>query len=72
MSQLKELFPKNIQTYYDVFCGGGSASINVEAKRYVMNDIDLRVIELHQYLQSQSEDIDCFIKKCTVLLNTMG
>ncbi|BAX66644.1 hypothetical protein FD49_GL000858 [Latilactobacillus sakei subsp. sakei DSM 20017 = JCM 1157] len=63
MPQLKELFPKNIETYYDVFCGGGSASINVDAKSFVMNDVDSKVIALHQHLQENSINIDAFIKR---------
>ena len=63
MPQLTKLFPKNIQTYYDVFCGGGSASINVEANKYVMNDINPKIIELHNYLQKNSSDIEKFISE---------
>ena len=63
MNQLRELFPPKIMTYYDVFCGGGSASINIEAEKIVMNDIDSKIIDLHIFLQSQSKDIDFFIEK---------
>lgn len=63
MPQIKNFFPKNIKTYYDVFCGGGSASLNIEAEKYIMNDIDPKIIELHQLLQSQSNNIEFFIKK---------
>ena len=61
MPQLKNLFPQNIKTFYDVFCGGGSASLNIVAENYVLNDINDRVIELHQFLQEQSNDIEQFI-----------
>lgn len=72
MPQLKELFPKDIQTYYDVFCGGGSASINVRARKYVMNDIDSKIVDLHHYLQNESKDIDLFIKNMHLLIKNYG
>ena len=62
MPQLKKLFPKNIKNYYDVFSGGGSASINVVADKIVMNDVDEKVVELHRFLQNKSSDIELFIE----------
>lgn len=72
MPQLKELFPKNINTYYDVFCGGGSASINIKAKKIIMNDVDEKIIELHRFLQSQSSDIEQFIQNMYELIQGYG
>ena len=63
MPQLIKLFPKNINTYYDVFCGGGSASINVSAKKFVMNDIDKKIMELHNHLQ-QAKTWTSLLQKC--------
>lgn len=31
MPQLNKLFPTQIENFYDVFCGGGSVSINAKA-----------------------------------------
>lgn len=72
MDQLKSLFPENIKTYYDVFCGGGSASINVEAEKIIMNDVNPKVIELHEYLQGNSEDIEAFIEKMYEIIINYG
>ncbi|TKV30459.1 DNA adenine methylase, partial [Citrobacter sp. TBCS-11] len=68
MPQLKEHFPKNINNYYDVFSGGGSASINVIADKIIMNDIDEKVVELHRFLQEQSCDIELFIENMYELI----
>ncbi|MEY8662070.1 Dam family site-specific DNA-(adenine-N6)-methyltransferase [Ligilactobacillus faecis] len=62
MPQLEKLFPDNINNYYDVFCGGGSASINVKAKKIIMNDVDVKIIELHNFLQDKSSNIEQFIE----------
>lgn len=63
MPQLKNLFPKNINNFYDVFSGGGSASINTSANSYFINDIDSKVMELHELLQDESDDIQEFINE---------
>lgn len=72
MPQLIKLFPKNINTYYDVFCGGGSASINVSAKKFVMNDIDKKIMELHNHLQQAAKNMDEFIAKMHKLIENYG
>lgn len=52
MPQLKQLFPQGISTYIEPFAGGGSSFLNTKADRYVVNDIDPYVIELHRWLTS--------------------
>lgn len=72
MPQLEELFPKTINNFYDVFCGGGSASMNVKASQIIMNDVDKKIIELHKYLQLQSQNIDNFIESMYELIRKYG
>ena len=72
MTQLKKLFPKKIDTYFDAFCGGGSASMNIEANSYFLNDINKKIIELHAYLQSMSGNIKEFINNCHSLIEYYG
>ena len=55
MPQIIELFPKSINNYYEPFLGGGSSVMYVEAKKYILNDIDKNVIELHKYISSYSK-----------------
>ncbi|MEI4781849.1 Dam family site-specific DNA-(adenine-N6)-methyltransferase [Streptococcus pasteurianus] len=61
MPQLKELFPQNINSFFDVFCGGGSVSINTQANQYFLNDVNEKVIELHSLLMNHSADMEKFI-----------
>ena len=35
LSQILPLFPKEINTFVDLFCGGGNVTVNVEAKRII-------------------------------------
>lgn len=51
--QLLPFFPDKIDNFYDVFAGGANITVNVKAKKYFVNDISEKVIELYQYLDSQ-------------------
>lgn len=72
MPQLNGLFPKQIDKYYDVFCGGASSSMNVKASSYYLNDIDEKIIELHKHLQKSSKDMAAFIDKMHGMINAYG
>lgn len=72
MPQLRELFPQNINTFYDVFGGGGSASLNTFAHKYVLNDLDTNVINLHKFLAEQAQDFDGFLAHEYDLIEKFG
>ena len=54
--QLLPLFPKKINNFYDVFTGGANITINVEAKKYFVNDVNKKVIELYEFLDKSKFD----------------
>lgn len=56
MSQLIELMPTKIDTYFDVFTGGGSAFLNVQAKNILANDLETQLISLHRGLASHAKN----------------
>lgn len=60
MPQLLKIFPKNIDTYFEPFCGGGSSFINVVANRYILNDIDKYMIKMHNMLNLYSSTPEMF------------
>lgn len=66
MNQLLKIFPKNINTYYEPFCGGGSSFLNVVANKYILNDIDSYMIKMHNMLNLYSNNEDLFF---TILNN---
>lgn len=41
---LLDLFPKDTECFYDMFCGGLNVSLNVESKSVVANDINTRLM----------------------------
>ena len=54
LDQILPLFPKNIETFVDVFSGGANVGINVQANKYIFNDMNNRINEMFRYFQTQS------------------
>ena len=48
LPQLLELFPKDINTFVDLFGGGGNVAVNVDAKHIIYNDIVWHIPEMLQ------------------------
>ncbi len=69
IKEIKEYFPKNIETFVEPFVGGGTVFLNTKAKNYILNDIDTNVYNLHLFLQKNStrdefiEELLGYIKK---------
>ncbi|MGX2972451.1 DNA adenine methylase [Helicobacter sp. T3_23-1059] len=72
MPQLTALFPKEIDTYFEPFCGGGSSFLNVRARHYKLNDIDCHLIALHRFLQSHAHDKEGFFSNIFALIQSYG
>lgn len=49
------LFPKEINKFIEPFTGGGSVFLNTNAKKYILNDINDKVIQLHRLFIAYSE-----------------
>jgi DNA adenine methylase len=62
IKEIKQYFPKNINTFIEPFVGGGTVFLNVEANSYVLNDIDKNIYNLHLFLQTKACEIN-FIDK---------
>ena len=56
---LPELLPYigTPNTFVDVFCGGGSISLNVECKRLISNDINPHLIGLYNHVRNNDPHI---------------
>lgn len=58
LAQILPLFPQNIDTFYDVFCGGLDVSVNVTADKKIANDINYFLIEiLEMFKNTDSEEL---------------
>ena len=56
LSQIYPYFPKNIHTFYDVFGGSGIVSMNMNAKKFVLNDLNNHVFNLYNLFKTKSSD----------------
>lgn len=56
LSQILPLFPKNIDTFIDLFGGGFNVGINVPAKEVVYNDLNLPVVQILEYIHRNKTD----------------
>lgn len=56
LPQISKFIPNDIDTFYDVFCGGANVGINAKSKNIVCIDKDKNVIELHNLISSVNFD----------------
>lgn len=54
LPQLLPLFPKDVSTFVDLFCGGCNVAANVSAKKTICNDIDSNLIGLLSFFKNTS------------------
>jgi len=62
MDQLINLFPKEINNFYEPFVGGGTVFLNIDAKKYYLNDISKNLINIHKFLIKSSSNTKNFFK----------
>ncbi len=72
MPEIKKYLPSYINTYVEPFVGGGSSFLNVKAKRYLVNDIDNSIINIHKMLYQNAEDKNRFFNKIFKIINHYG
>ncbi len=56
LPQILPLFPKSIDTFLDLFCGGCNVGINVTASRVIYNDIDQNLLYLYNTFKNLDKD----------------
>lgn len=72
IDELKTFFPAKINSYIEPFVGGGSAFMNIEAERYVLNDIDSNIIQLHRFLRTKATQKELCIKSLIDIAKEYG
>ena len=62
LPQLLPLFPNNVNTFVDLFCGGANVGVNVKANRIVFNDNLVYLIDLYNsFLNTPLNDVISYI-----------
>lgn len=61
-SEIIKYFPKEIDTYYEPFCGGCSVlrtllESNIKVNRYICSDLNTELIELWRLTKSNPDDV---------------
>ncbi|MBO5995989.1 MAG: DNA adenine methylase [Acetobacter sp.] len=56
LPQILPLFPKNINTFVDLFCGGANVGININSNRIILNDINKNLIDLFYSFKNLGND----------------
>ncbi len=57
LPQILPLFPNQINTFVDLFCGGCNVGINVNCKRAVLNDSNTYLLHLYNTFKNMDKDI---------------
>ncbi len=70
--EIKKFFPKKINKFIEPFTGGGSVFLNTEAKEFLLNDLDNKVINIHKTLHEYSNNKAEFFYKCEDSINRFG
>ena len=52
LEQIIPLFPRNINSFVDMFSGGANVGINATANKYIFNDMNYRINEMFRFFQN--------------------
>lgn len=68
LNQIEPFFPKDIDTFVDIFCGGFNVGANVKAKKIIANDKQENLIRILELMKNNSyiniiDNIENIIKK---------
>lgn len=57
LPQILPLFPKEIDCFVDLFCGGCNVGINIDSKRVICNDVDEHLFYLFNTFKNLDKDV---------------
>ena len=70
--EIRTHFPQHINRLIEPFVGGGSVMMNVEAKAYLLNDLNNYVIAIHRMLCSYVGREEKFFQEFFNLVDRYG
>lgn len=63
LPQILPLFPNDIRSFVDLFCGGCNVGLNVNAKKVFCNDYMKQIIDMYSYIKNNDyESVISYVK----------
>ena len=72
IQELSSYFPDDIEKFVEPFVGGGSVFMNIDARKFYLNDIDVNVIALHKFLCKSANKPTEFFSRIESLIAEYG
>lgn len=65
LTQILPLFPNEIDTFVDLFCGGGEVGLNVKFNTLILNDYNTEFIKMFEFITQKNyeKDFDNIVEK---------
>ncbi|MBS4064565.1 MAG: Dam family site-specific DNA-(adenine-N6)-methyltransferase, partial [Chitinophagaceae bacterium] len=62
LNEISKYIPKNFNTYYEPFLGGGSVLFNIQPINAVVNDMNSELINMYQVVKDNVEELIQYLK----------
>ena len=72
IEEISSYFPDDIEKFVEAFVGGGSVFMNIDARKFYLNDIDVNVIALHKFLCKSANKRTEFFSRIESLIAEYG
>lgn len=72
ITEIKSHFPTSIRHFVEPFVGGGSVFLNVSAQDFILNDLNVDLINLHRFLCAQKDNTSEFFTRMFALIDSYG
>ena len=72
IEEISSYFPDDIEKFVEPFVGGGSVFMNIDARKFYLNDIDVNVIALHKFLFKSANKRTEFFSRIESLIAEYG
>ena len=72
IEEISSYFPDDIEKFVEPFVGGGSVFMNIDARKFYLNDIDVNVIALHKFLYKSANKRTEFFSRIESLIAEYG
>lgn len=72
LNQILPFFPNNINNFIELFSGGANVGINVKAKKYLFNDMNVKINEMFRYFSLMDSEKAIALVKSRIKCNNLS